>query len=316
MVAAEQTHVRLYRLVPTTFAAPLSGCHASRSAGAATRSKQAPPPARRLPQVPRRRRRGRASIALSGVHAAALEEYVQALAAAQLAAQTRRTYGSKARQYLAWLAGADVDGDPLWGAEGRDWAVRDYRSHLQAVLKRAPATVNNALAAVDDLYIRRGLGPAQAKRLEIPDQAPRALDQRAQIRFLRAVQACPSPRDRALALVPFYAGARISETVALDLEDLRLSARGALLRIYGKGERVREVPIHPKLREAPGELAAIALGPQGFRSPLSTRSNAAEFARAWEEPCPKPHRPPPAPGSARGRPRDLRSGPRLWPAPG
>ena len=38
--------------------------------------------------------------------------------------------------------------------------------------------------------------------------------------------------------------------VALDVDDLRLSARRAILRIYGKGERVREVPIHPKLREA------------------------------------------------------------------
>jgi integrase len=136
----------------------------------------------------------------------------------------------------------------LSSAEGRDWAVRDYRTHLQAVLKRTPATVNNALAAVDDLYIRRGLGSAQAKRLEIPAAAPRALDQRAQIRYMRAVQASSSPRDRALALVPFYAGARISETVALDVDDLRLSARRTVLRIYGKGER--EVPIHPKLREA------------------------------------------------------------------
>jgi len=42
----------------------------------------------------------------------------------------------KVRQYLAWLAGATVDGDPLGSAEGRDWAVRDYRGHLQAVLKR------------------------------------------------------------------------------------------------------------------------------------------------------------------------------------
>ncbi len=182
---------------------------------------------------------------LAGVYAVAFEQYVEALAAAPL---TRRTYASKVRQYLAWLAGADADSEPLWSAEGRDWAVRDCRTHLQVVLKRTLATVNDALAAVDDLYIRRGLGPAEAKQLEIPAAAPRALDQRAQIRYLRAVQA--SPRDRALALVPFYAGAWISETVALDLEDLRLSARRAILRIYGKGERVCEVPIHPKLREA------------------------------------------------------------------
>jgi site-specific recombinase XerD len=55
--------------------------------------------------------------------------------------------------------------------------------------------------------------------------------------------------------MPFYAGTRIAETriaetVALDLDDVRLSARKGVLRIYGKGERVREVPIHPELRKA------------------------------------------------------------------
>jgi hypothetical protein len=44
-------------------------------------------------------------MALSGVYAATFEEYVEALAAAPLAPQTRRTYASKVRQYLAWLAG-------------------------------------------------------------------------------------------------------------------------------------------------------------------------------------------------------------------
>ena len=85
---------------------------------------------------------------------AVLDAYNAALAAAPLSAQTRRTYASKARQYLAWLAASEPEGDPLGSHQGRDWAVRDYRSHLQAVLKRKPATVNNALAAVDDLYTR------------------------------------------------------------------------------------------------------------------------------------------------------------------
>ncbi|MGI8592763.1 MAG: hypothetical protein ACR2ML_00035 [Solirubrobacteraceae bacterium] len=65
-----------------------------------------------------------------------LDAYVVTLAAAPLAAQTRRTYASKVRQYLAWLALAETDGDPLNTADGRDWAVRDYRTHLQAVSLR------------------------------------------------------------------------------------------------------------------------------------------------------------------------------------
>jgi site-specific recombinase XerC len=99
-----------------------------------------------------------------------LDDYAEALRSSPLSDQTRRTYASKVRQYLAWLAAADLDQDPLTSADSRDWAVRDYRT--------------------------------------------RALDARAQLRYLRAVQACPSPRDQALALVPFYAGARISEIVA------------------------------------------------------------------------------------------------------
>ena len=182
--------------------------------------------------------------------------YVAALGAAPLSAQTRRTYASKVRQYLVWLAGAEVDGDPLGSVEGRDWAVRDYRGYLQGVLKRSPATVNGALAAVDDFYVRRGLGPARAKRAEVPAAAPRALGPKAQIRYLRAVQACGSARDRALGLVPFYAGTRIAETVALDLDDVRLSARKGALRVLGKGDRLREVPIHPQLRTALSEWLA------------------------------------------------------------
>jgi site-specific recombinase XerD len=181
---------------------------------------------------------------------AVLEAYVAALARAPLADQTRRTYASKVRQYLAWLGTAETDGDPLDSADGRDWAVRDYRTHLQAVLKRRPATVNSALAAIDDLYIRRHLGPANANRVDLPNTAPRALSQRSQLRYLRAVQATASPRDQTVALVAFYAGARISEIVALDLGDIALSARKGTLRIYGKGERVREVPVHPQLRTA------------------------------------------------------------------
>jgi site-specific recombinase XerD len=185
-----------------------------------------------------------------------LETYVIALATAPLAEQSRRTYASKVRQFLAWLAGAEVDADPFANADGRDWAVRDYRGYLQGVLKRSPATVNGALAAVDDFYTRRGLGPARAKRAEVPATAPRALGPKGQIRYLRAVQACGSARDRALALVPFYAGTRIAETVALDVDDVRLSAREGTARVLGKGQRQREIPIHPQLRTALAEWLA------------------------------------------------------------
>ena len=162
-----------------------------------------PNPLQRTRRLGTPRRRGRSALELPEAFAGVLDAYVAALEAAPLAAQTRRTYGSKVRQFLAWLALAETDGDPLNTPDGRDWAVRDYRTHLQAVLKRRPATVNSALAAIDDLYIRRQLGPASATRLELSAAAPRALSHKDQLRYLRAVQGSPSPRDRAIALVPF-----------------------------------------------------------------------------------------------------------------
>jgi hypothetical protein len=134
------------------------------SENAHQRGSQQPESASENTSTAPRARRGRAPAQLPEPAADVLESYVSALAAAPLAEQTRRTYASKVRQYLAWLAGAELDSDPLDSAGGRDWAVRDYRAHLQAVLKRKPATVNSAFAALDDFYIRRGLGAASAKR--------------------------------------------------------------------------------------------------------------------------------------------------------
>jgi site-specific recombinase XerD len=237
--------------------------------------------------APAARRRGRAPVPLlpdlDHVHAGYLEQ----LARAPLSEATRRTYASKVRGYLAWVATADADDDPLSDPQARDWAVRDYRTHLAAVAKRSNATINNALAAVDDFYTRAGLGPAAAQRLDLPTLAPRALTGRAVTRWLRAAGAVSSPRDRALLLTPFYAGARISEVVALDLQDVSLSARKGSLRFYGKGAKPRQVELHPHLREAyatwlekragwPGaDTTAVYLNRRGGR--LTTRGASDIF---------------------------------------
>lgn len=184
-----------------------------------------------------------------------------------LDADTIRVYASRVRQYLAWLEGADLDGDPLTETAARDWAVRDYRTHLLTVARRKPATVNAHLTAVDDFYRRRGLGPAAAKREDLPNAAPRALSKKAQVRWLRAAEQA-SPRDRAIAFAGFYAGLRIAEIVALDMDDLRTSARkGHLIVRYGKGGHYREVPLHPTLHKALDVWLAVRKDQPGAASP-------------------------------------------------
>jgi site-specific recombinase XerD len=188
---------------------------------------------------------------LTPENAKLLAEYVGHLERSPLTGHSPRTYLGAVRAYLAWLGQAPADGDPLNDATAKDWAVRDYRSYLVTVAKRATATVNKHLAALQDFYLWRGLGPPQGvKRHQVPRHAPKALDSRAKLRYLRAVEAWPRPRDRAVALLPLYAGTRIAEIRALDVADVRLSARKGQLHLVGKGEKSRTVPVHPKLREA------------------------------------------------------------------
>src|SRR5660397_196077 len=94
-----------------------------------------------------------------------------------------------------------------------------------------------ALAAIDSFYRSIGVGRPEVAREELARVAPRALAKADQRRFLRAVEGCPSARDRAIATVFFYTGLRLSELAALEVGDLSVSARRGRLRVRsGKGD--------------------------------------------------------------------------------
>jgi hypothetical protein len=59
------------------------------------------------------RRAGRTPTPLAAPYDQALTGYAATLAAAPIAESSRAKYASRVRGYLAWLAGTDVDGDPL-----------------------------------------------------------------------------------------------------------------------------------------------------------------------------------------------------------
>jgi integrase len=168
-----------------------------------------------------------------------------------LDANTVRVYTSRVRQYLVWLGvsldAGTVEGDPITDPDARDQAVRDYRAHLRTVAERKPATINAHLTAIDDFYRRCGPGAATAERLDIPPAAPRTLGKRDQLRLLREADRAPL-RNKAIAFTAFYAGTRIGETINLDTGDVRISARKGHLVVHGKNGKLREVPLHPKLR--------------------------------------------------------------------
>ncbi|WP_433338671.1 tyrosine-type recombinase/integrase [Spirillospora sp. CA-294931] len=153
-------------------------------------------------------------------------------------------YDSRVRGFLAWMEAGDPDGDPLGDSHGRDFAVRDYKTHLKTVLGRADNTVNAQITALDHFYEHLGLGPVKIRRDAAPKLAPRSLTAREQKRFLRAVERRPLARDRAIGRLLFYSGVRVAELVALDLDAVPISARKGKVKVgSGKGMVSRTIPL-------------------------------------------------------------------------
>ncbi|MDP1807057.1 MAG: tyrosine-type recombinase/integrase [Acidimicrobiales bacterium] len=227
-----------------------------------------------------------------GVEAeAVLAAYADWLKRQPLATRSREAYLAQVRAFLNWLAGSEHGPQALVDPHVRDWAVRDYKRHVKTAKRWAPASVNQALAAIDNFYRSLAAGRPEVLREELAQVAPRSLEEADQRRFLRIVEASPSPRDRAMATVFFYAGLRLSELAALDMTDVEMSARRGRLKVRtGKGDAYREVPLNSASRKAlddwfearTDQLAALAdAGGEGTTSALwLSRSGTRMTSRA------------------------------------
>jgi len=130
---------------------------------------------------------------------------------------------------------------------GAEAAVTAWRRHLMTG-KAAPASINQALAAVTFLYAQAGLR-ITVKRARVPKPGePDALTKTEQGRVERAA-ARRGVRDRAIVATMLYAGARVEECGRLDADDVALTARTGHIRLHGKGDEVRTVPLPPVGRE-------------------------------------------------------------------
>ena len=174
----------------------------------------------------RERKAGRVAVDAAAV----LAKYERWLKRQPLAARSRDAYRAQVGGFVGWLAGSEHGGAALTDTAVRDWAVRDYKRFVKTKKRWAPTSVNQALAAIDNFYRSLALGRPSVPREDLPQVAPRALEEGEQRQFLRAVERCPSSRDRAIATVFFYSGVRLAELAALDVADVSVSARRGRLR--------------------------------------------------------------------------------------
>ncbi|HEU5382559.1 MAG TPA: tyrosine-type recombinase/integrase [Ktedonobacteraceae bacterium] len=169
-----------------------------------------------------------------------------------LAAKTRIAYRLQVHQYGVSLAQRPpMADDPLRTPFARDYAIRDDKTYLKTERQAKPPSVNLALAALDHFHQFIGNDRPQVQRESLPAQAPRALKPEEQKALLRAIEHTSSVQDRAIAQLLFYTAIRLGECAALNLDDMRVSARkGVVIIRSGKGDTYREIPLNTEVREA------------------------------------------------------------------
>lgn len=136
--------------------------------------------------------------------------------------------------------------------------VRDWKSYQQTVEKAAPATINQRLTAVQRFFDWAEAqklvkaNPARGiKGVPIGSRQPKALSYKELRRLLRAVHAGGHVRDIAIVEMLAGTGLRVSELLALQIEDVAMQPRsGAVIVRRGKHDRQRTVPLTASVRAA------------------------------------------------------------------
>ncbi len=164
--------------------------------------------------------------------------------------ETIRAYHSDLRQFLAFAsstrpAGAapirPSDVDPMLVREYLYWL--DRRQEQKSSMARKLAALRTFYRYLNRDKTRRANPAAEVRTPKLPQRLPRVLtkdDASALMEFPEG-NGTAARRDRAILETLYSTGARVSELVGMNREDLDL--REGLVRLRGKGRKERIVPI-------------------------------------------------------------------------
>jgi len=233
---------------------------------------------------------------MSGTVASALATYLDHLGVERgLSANTLTSYRRDLTRYESFLAARGID-EPDAVGEGD---VSAFLQHLRAGDAQHPAlsaaSAGRAVVAVRGFHrfcAREGLTTSDPSASVRPPAPPRRLPKAIPVEevtaLLDAAGAGDPPRslrDRALLELLYGAGARISEAVGLDVDDVDLDRGTVLLR--GKGSKERLVPIGSYARSALDDYLVRArpgLAERGRGTPalfLNARGGRLTRQSAW-----------------------------------
>lgn len=230
--------------------------------------------------------------------ATAVRDYLNHLAVERaLAANTLASYRRDLSRYTELLAEAGVRSltDVGPGEVGRFLArLREGDADHPPLAASSAARAVSAVRGLHRFAVREGVAAADPttdlKSPALPRRLPRAISVDEVLRLLDAAGAGDGPlplRDRALLEFLYGTGARISEAVGSAVDDLDLSA--GVVRLRGKGGRVRVVPVGGYARRAVEAylvrsrpaLAAAARDTCGGAVFLNSRGGVLSRQGAW-----------------------------------
>lgn len=147
--------------------------------------------------------------------------------------------------------------------------LREYKHYMMNTKQMAATTINRRLSSLrkylawanEKGYLPTGL-PVMPK--EIKDTrnktAPKSLTKKQQDELMKAIERAGGKlkeRDRAIIILGLQAGLRNSELRFLRLDDIELSARGGNIRVNGKGNKFRIIPLNNESRKALKDYLAV-----------------------------------------------------------
>lgn len=135
-----------------------------------------------------------------------------------------------------------------------------YRDYLKDQQRLKPATINRYLISLKRYFdwaastTRVTRDPARpVKPVDQTPQAPRHLSDKEEGDLVAAVEQEGKLRDIALIVLMLHTGLRVGEVCSLTWEDVTLQERSGLLKVWGKGQKYREVPLNATARKVLAE---------------------------------------------------------------
>ncbi|MEV7621138.1 site-specific tyrosine recombinase XerD [Microbacterium sp. NPDC089321] len=225
-----------------------------------------------------------------------------------LSEHTVAAYRRDLAGYAAWLSEQGIDTTDAIDPRTVTAFIADRAGAQPPPAATSLARLQSAVRGWHRFLVREGIESDDPTGRLRPPKTPQRLPKALTIEQVERLLAAPSPdepiglRDRALLELLYATGARVSEAVSLDVDDL---AYGDVLRLRGKGDKERIVPVgsyaraavdayltrvRPELAAKGRATARLFLGARG--APLSRQSAwlviraAAEQAQITSEVSP------------------------------